>query len=154
MEFKKLSNVDLVENMGENTHVLIEEGGEIKKVSSKEVGSSIPTAIIQSTMYMEAIDYFKNPMEEQSVENVDVQPMVTTTEEYECINMTFEEVWGIITEGKELNCIIKITDEEYPRTIMSPCQIDVVGYRRLVIRPLHSNYYIWTDEGISLPEPE
>lgn len=148
MEFRKLSDVDLVENMGENTHVLIEEDGEIKKVSNKEVGSSIPTAIIQSTMYMEGINYFKNPP--AYPESIDVQPMVMMSEEYECINMTFEEVWGMITEGKELNCIIKIADVDYPRTIMSPCQIDVVDYRTLIIRPLTGDMYVWTDEGIIL----
>ena len=151
MEFRKLSDVDVIEKISNNGYILIEEEGEIKKVSNKEVGSNIPTAIIQSTMYMEGINYFKNPP--AYPESIDVQPMVMMSEEYECINMTFEEVWGIITEGKELNCIIKIADEGYPRTIMSPCQIDVVGYRELIIRPLHSDSYIWTDEGISLPEP-
>ena len=148
MEFRKLSDVDVIEKISNNGYILIEEEGEIKKVSNKEVGSNIPTAIIQSTMYMEAINYFKNPS--VSPENVDVQPMVMMAEEYECINMTFEEVWGMITEGKELNCIIKIADVDYPRTIMSPCQIDVVDYRTLIIRPLTGDMYVWTDEGIIL----
>lgn len=38
MEFKRLSDVDLVNEVSENANVLVEENGEIKKVSKVEIG--------------------------------------------------------------------------------------------------------------------
>lgn len=39
-EFKKLSEVDLLETSSDNTTVLVEDGGEIKRVPKKEVGGA------------------------------------------------------------------------------------------------------------------
>lgn len=39
-EFKKLSEVDVINTASDNATVLIEEGGEIKRVSKKEVGGA------------------------------------------------------------------------------------------------------------------
>ena len=39
-EFKKLSEVELIESTSANTTVLVEEGGEIKRVAKSEVGGA------------------------------------------------------------------------------------------------------------------
>ena len=39
-EFKKLSEVDVLDTASDNATVLIEEGGDIKRVPKKEVGGA------------------------------------------------------------------------------------------------------------------
>ena len=51
LEFKRLSDVDIVEEISDDTYVLIEENETIKKVPKKGVGSAIPTAIIKNPDY-------------------------------------------------------------------------------------------------------
>lgn len=43
-EFKKLSDVDVLEELSENTHVIVEDGGKLKRYSAATVGgTSTPT---------------------------------------------------------------------------------------------------------------
>jgi hypothetical protein len=96
-EFKKLSEVEQIETASDNATVLIEEGGEIKRVPKKEVGGAgIPTAIIKDSSYDNAI--------------AGLQTM-GTMRTYECINMTFEEAYQIMANGEPLNVLGMISGE-------------------------------------------
>ena len=93
-DFKKLSEVDLVEEVSNTANVLIEENGQIKRVSKTKVGgagsdSVIKTAIITSSAYdshiSNATSYVGGPIT------------------YSCKNMTFEEAYEALTTGVPIN---------------------------------------------------
>lgn len=92
-EFKKLSEVEQIKTASDNATVLIEEGGEIKRVPKKEVGGAgIATAIIKDSNYDNAIAGLLQP-----------RARMAETTAYECINMTFEEAYQIMSRGEPLN---------------------------------------------------
>ena len=96
-EFKKLSEVAMLEEASETAHVLIEENGEIYRVPKTAVGGGnvggIKTAIIRDSRYLNAIAGVST-MKSQT-------PAVT----YECINMTFEEAYETMAKGEPLNVV-------------------------------------------------
>jgi hypothetical protein len=97
-EFKKLSEVEQIETVSDNATVLVEEGGEIKRVPKTEVGGggAIKTVIIKSSDYDNAI--------------AGVQTMAAAAPEatYECINMTFDEAYQTMANGEPLGAIAMI----------------------------------------------
>ena len=98
-DFKKLSEVDLVEEVSNIANVLIEEGGQIKRASKTKVGgagsdSVIKTAIITSSTY------------DSHVSNA--APYVGGPATYSCKNMTFEEAYEALTTGVPIN--VKLFD--------------------------------------------
>ena len=98
-DFKKLSEVDLVEEVSNTANVLIEENGQIKRASKTKVGgagsdSVIKTAIITSSAY------------DSHVSNV--APNVGDPNTYSCKNMTFEEAYEALTTGVPIN--VKLFD--------------------------------------------
>ena len=104
-EFKKLSEVEQIETASDNATVLIEEGGEIKRVPKKEVGGAgIPTVIIKDSWYDMAI--------------AEISTMGTTGPAltYECLNMTFEEAYDTMAKGEPLMFLGMLAD-------ISPMQI-------------------------------
>ena len=98
-DFKKLSEVDLVEEVSNTANVLIEENGQIKRASKTKVGgagsdSVIKTAIITSSAYDSHIS--------------NVAPYVGNSTTYSCKNMTFEEAYEALTTGVPIN--VKLFD--------------------------------------------
>lgn len=98
-DFKKLSEVDLVEEVGNTANVLIEENGQIKRFSKTKVGgagsdSVIKTAIITSSAY------------DSHISNATSYVGGPTT--YSCKNMTFEEAYEALTTGVPIN--VKLFD--------------------------------------------
>lgn len=90
-EFKKLSEVEKIESTSDNATVLVEDGGEIKRVPKSELGGAgTATAIIKDSGYDNAIARL------QTMTSMDV---VT----YECINMTFEEAYQTMASGEPLS---------------------------------------------------
>lgn len=149
MEFRKLSDVNLVENMSENTHVLIEEEGEIKKVSNKKFDNSVPTIILQNPTFMEYLEYASNPNPAPVSldEGNEVQPMLMAYPQ--CINSTFNEVWEMAVNGQPFNIILQDVFDYYPYTF--PCYFRVSGNKRLTIYFHYEEYhyyYVWDEEGI------
>ena len=102
MEFKRLADVETVETASDESHVLIEEAGEIKKVPKTEVGGAgggIPTAIIKSSDYDNALAGVQTMMAE-------ADPVT-----WACINMTFEEAYEIMASGGVLNVVFMLVAE-------------------------------------------
>ena len=98
-DFKKLSEVDLVEEVSNTANILIEEGGQIKRFSKTKVGgagsdSVIKTAIITSSAY------------DSHISNATSYVGGPTT--YSCKNMTFEEAYEALTTGVPIN--VKLFD--------------------------------------------
>ena len=98
-DFKKLSEVDLVEEVSNTANVLIEENGQIKRASKTKVGgagsdSVIKTAIITSSAYDSHIS--------------NVAPYTGGPTTYSCKNMTFEEAYEALTTGTPIN--VKLFD--------------------------------------------
>lgn len=146
-EFKKLSEVAMLEEASETAHVLIEENAEIYRVPKTAVGGGnvggIKTAIIRDSRYLNAIAGVSTMMS--------AAPAVT----YECINMTFEEAYETMAKGEPLNVVGMLTMEMAPTNIQGvamfagiaefgvPCI--VVELKRIIL--------FWTADGLSTSEP-
>lgn len=90
-DFVKLSEVAVKEEVSENATVLVEENGEIYRAPKTSVGGGaggIKTAIIRHVQYQNAI--------------AGVMPSKTVEPDYECINMTFEEAYNVLSKGEPL----------------------------------------------------
>lgn len=149
-EFKKLSEVAVLEEASETAHVLIEENGEIYRVPKTAVGGGnvggIKTAIIRDSKYLNVIA------------GVSTMASHTPAVTYECINMTFEEAYETMANGEPLNVVGMLTDRE-PANILGmvffggtaefgvPCIV--------VLFRLTSNAItlFWTADGLSTSEP-
>lgn len=149
-EFKKLSEVAVLEEASETAHVLIEENGEIYRVPKTAVGGGnvggIKTAIIRDSKYLNVIA------------GVSTMTSHTPAVTYECINMTFEEAYETMANGEPLNVVGMLTDRE-PANILGmvffggtaefgvPCIV--------VLFKLTSNAItlFWTADGLSTSEP-
>lgn len=53
LKFKKLSEVTVVEGISDSAHVLVEDGGEVKRVAKDVVGGSLPEGIGGIPIYTE-----------------------------------------------------------------------------------------------------
>lgn len=145
-EFKKLSEVAVLEEAAETAHVLIEENGEIYRVPKTAVGGAgggIKTAIIRDSGYLNAIARVSTMVE--------VAPAVT----YECINMTFEEAYETMAKGEPLNVVGMLTTGREPKNIQG-----VVGFTRTaafgvpcIVADFESIALFWTADGLSTSEP-
>lgn len=148
-DFQKLSEVTRIEEVTENASVLVEENGEIYRVPKTAVGGDglIKTAIIRDSGYLNAI--------------AGLQTMATAAPEYtyECLNMTFEEAYEIMANGKPLSVFGMFTLEgaaniygytEFAGTAFGvPCIIFLFyihGYET-------SLALYWTADGLSTEEP-
>lgn len=146
-EFKKLSEVAMLEEASETAHVLIEENGEIYRVPKTAVGGGnvggIKTAIIRDSRYLNAIA------------GVSTMMIQTPPSTYECINMTFEEAYETMAKGEPLNVVGMLMTEREPANIQGlvvftgtakfgvPCIVVVFGSLTL----------FWTADGLSTSEP-
>ena len=102
-EFVKLSEVAVLEEVTDNATVLVEENGEIYRAPKTSVGGGgvggIKTAIIRSSNYLYALESAKSPK--------------VSGPSYECINMTFEEAYEIMSNGEPLMVAVMLVDN-YP----------------------------------------
>lgn len=157
MEFKKLGEVTLVNEATDVANVLIEENGEVKRVPKTEVGGmGYPTAIIKHREY----DNYVNSMLGGGQEGEAVGP------EYECINMTFEEAYDILSKGEFLHAVLMNTNWDYPVANVpllvgfgglftgEPSIIMSTVYSESSFGTVDMNRYTWTASGIAKePEP-
>lgn len=146
-DFKKLSEVDLVEEVSNTANVLIEEGGQIKRASKTKVGgagldSVIKTAIITSSAY------------DSHVSNVASYVGGPTT--YSCKNMTFEEAYEALTTGVPIN--VKLFDYYSGEGIglidLMPCAVIDGNVQFIALQNQASKLTLyWTSSGISTTVP-
>lgn len=146
-EFKKLSEVAVLEEASETAHVLIEENGEIYRVPKTAVGGGnvggIKTAIIRDSRYL------------NTIAGLSTMTSATPAVAYECINMTFEEAYETMAKGEPLNVVGMLTTSRGPINMQGlvgftgtaefgvPCI--AVGFNSLTL--------FWTADGLSTSEP-
>lgn len=146
-EFKKLSEVEQIETASDNATVLVEEGGEIKRVPKKEVGGAgIAMAIIKDSGYDNAL--------------AGLQTMAAAAPEYtyECLNMTFEEAYQTMASGEPLSVFGMFTSDGalnlygyamFAGTMIGvPCIIVGFAVGSAVAAQLY-----WTADGLSTEMP-
>lgn len=166
LQFRSLADVETVEEINDNGHVLIEEDGKIKKVPKKEVGAGVPTAILQNPDYPYAVDSmitggedsysFKKSTQDEGTEVSEQSNNVKVMEANSypvCINMTFEEVYKIITSYQPINIIIQELDYSWEVPYITTCTVTVIDENRLgvVYRQPSSDYNFelqWTPDGL------
>lgn len=143
-DFKKLSEVDLTEEVSDTANVLIEEGGIIKRAPKTKVGgagsdSVIKTAIITSSNYDSHIS--------------NVAPYVGATTTYSCKNMTFEEAYEALTTGTPID--IKVFDYKNSSIVQDLVLIGVsVNDSVIDINCVETQVRLyWTSSGISTTAP-
>ena len=143
-EFKKLSEVEQIETASDNATVLVEEGGEIKRVPKKEVGGAgIAMAIIKDSGYDNTL--------------AGLQTMATDAPAYtyECINMTFEEAYQTMAGGEPLSIFGMLTFDGAPLNLYGsaifagpmigvPCIVVEFALGSEVVASLY-----WTADGLS-----
>ena len=170
LQFRSLSDVEIVEEINDNGHVLIEEDGKIKKVPKKEVGG-VPTAILQNPEYPSLVhdiitgggeEYSlkkpsgENEETEVSEQSNDVKVMEGVDNYPVCINMTFEEVYEIITSYQPINIIIQDIDSDWGVPYMTNCTVMVRGENLLGVVYLPPSYgdnceLYWSPDGLVVP---
>lgn len=156
--YKKITDVEVMEQVGENSMALVEDNGTLKKVPCGKGfgGDSIPTAIMMGDWYSLNLDPISTPL-------------IAAPEPLTCINMTFEEAEAILRNRQPLNIIVMTGDEEkichatvfpYSLNYSNPC----IGFSWLAqvgtevidnyTRPvLVSKAYYWTADGITWQNP-
>lgn len=157
MEFRRLSDVTLVDKAQETANVLIEENGEIKKVAKTQVGGAgFPTAIIKSNDYDELIGQMQTFPASENVEVVSEKSEVEAKDleqTFECANMTFEKAYEILCNGEILDIIFMFNLGDIPTicrgvvalmpiSMYEEPAIGLMGHES--IQPL-----VWTASGIS-----
>lgn len=152
-EFKKLSEVAMLEEASETAHVLIEENCEIYRVPKTAVGGGnvggIKTAIIRDSRYLNAIA------------GVSTMASQTPAVTFECINMTFEEAYETMAKGEPLNVVGMLTTGRAPMNIQG--MVDFTGTAAYGVPCLmvafqffgsgNVAYLYWTADGLSASEP-
>lgn len=146
-DFKKLSEVDLTEEVSDTANVLIEEDGIIKRAPKTKVGgagsdSVIKTAIITSSAYDSHIS--------------NAAPYVGGATTYSCRNMTFEEAYEALTTGVLIN--VKLFDyysgdgigliDLIPFAAIDG-NVQFIALQNLASKPT----LYWTSSGISTTDP-
>ena len=149
-EFKKLSEVAVLEEAAETAHVLIEENCEIYRVPKTAVGGGnvggIKTAIIRESGYLNAIAGLSTMAA--------AAPAVT----YECINMTFEEAYETMAKGEPLNVVGMLTNPEVLAINMQGSVLfaGIASFGVPCLEVIFGNQNIrlyWTADGLSTSRP-
>lgn len=150
-EFKKLSEVAMLEEAAETAHVLIEENCEIYRVPKTAVGGAgggIKTAIIRDSRYLNAIA------------GANTMGSVTPPITCECINMTFEEAYETMAKGEPLNVVGMLTMNRGPINIQglvmfTGTEAFGVPCIEVLFKPVSASgiELFWTADGLSTSEP-
>lgn len=141
-EFKKLGEVETLNEVPENATVLAEVDGAIKRIPGNGLGGGNTLVITSSD--------FVNAASEVST-FVAVEPTTTYT-----ANMTLDEAIAAFYEGKIGNGIIyTISEEGYPGCFTIVALTDISSdfdVRCLFIETVLGPFY-WTEDGISIDPP-
>lgn len=93
-DFVKLSEATMLEEVNDTASVFVEMNGEIYRAPKTQVGGSniggIKTAIIQDGGYLDSV-----------LDSVSPNP-VSMDMSYECINMTYEEIFEAFANGEPI----------------------------------------------------
>lgn len=147
-EFKKLSEVQAMDEVPEGAKVLAEVNGEIRRVPGSGLGgdTGIKTAIIKSSDYDQALHGVQPPVSAPEVE-------IT----YSCINMTFEEAYETLASGEPMKVHFMIAFNgatnldgvsTFAGTTINGVPCIILMYMLLETKTLY-----WTPDGFSTTKP-
>ena len=122
-EFKKLSEVNIIEEPKDTAYALIEQDGEIYRTSKVKANGAgeVRTAIIRANDYLDWLDYMLNYRPQPKLAE-------SYTPSFECINMTFEEAWEIISAGQPLQVVALMPEVgSTPAVVVCPAGEGLAG---------------------------
>ena len=150
--YKKLTDVEVMEEVSESTMALVEDNGKLKKVPCGKGfggGNGVATAIVCGSFY-----------------NANQDPRAAAIESYTCNNMTFEEARSILLSGEPLDVIMMCHDSFYGANWIVHPQIEVsaINYSTPCIGLKVDFYYndnadptqiatYWTADGFTNENP-
>ena len=149
-EFQKLSEVEALVEVPEGANALIEVNGDIKRVPGSGLGGAtgIKTAIIKSSDYDDAVAGLINsaPAEDEAI---------GLRNTYECLNMTFEEAYEIMSNSEPLQAVLMLAGEGLMNIYAFVAFLGVaMGTPCIVIAQEAFNVTLfWTPDGISTDSP-
>lgn len=142
-EFKKLGEVEALEEVPDGANALIEVNGDIKRVPGTGLGGGggIKTAIIKSSEYDNAIAGVQTAL-------------VSVT--HSCINMTFEEAYTTMAAGEPLAVMFMLNVEGAACLPgITGFAGDAMGVPCVMLREnLIDITLYWTEDGLSTSAPE
>lgn len=146
-EFKKLSEVQAMDEVPYGAKVLAEANGQIVRVPGSGLGGDtrIKTAIIKSSDYDQSL---------QGVQTISSSaPEVEIT--YSCINMTFEEAYEALASGEPMTALMMANANnsiynEHCVVFFLGTSINNVPCIGIDSKP---NLLFWTADGISTTDP-
>lgn len=167
--YKKLTDVEVMEEVSESTMALVEENGKLKKVpcgAGFGGGNGVATAIIKGNRYMKKLNSVP--------EGNSVATYIIEAETFTCSNMTFEEASEIILAGEPLTAIImgvfngegcistiptiinRLKDGPLPTIVLTGSILH--NAYQMEGEAVYSDYIqsyklYWTHEGLSYNEP-
>lgn len=117
IEYKKVTDLEVLDKPTENTYAIVEDNGTFKRMSGDKLGGGgVKTAIIKAAWYDEYVNMFATGggMEASSEDN-----------EYSCINMNFEEAYKTLVSGQPMTALVMDFDGEAP--FILPCEVTFPG---------------------------
>lgn len=144
-EFKKLGEVEALEDVPDGANALIEVDGAIKRVPGTGLGGGggIKTAIIKSSDY------------DNTLAGLQTTAQLPDPVTYSCINMTFEEAYATMAAGEPLAVMMMLGNGN--TTACMPClavfagDVLIEGIPLIGIQPLtdDGDELYWTADGLS-----
>lgn len=148
-EFQKLSEVEALAEVPEGANALIEVNGDIKRVPGSELGGAtgIKTAIIKSSDYDDTVAGL--------IDSATPMEALAESITYECLNMTFEEAYEIMSNGEPLQAVLMVAGEGAMNinafvaflgvSMNTPCIV--------IVQNSFDFALFWTADGISTEQP-
>lgn len=141
-EFKKLGEVEALNEVPENATVLAEIDGAIKRIPSNGLGGG-NTLVITSSDFVNAAS---------GISTFVAVPTTTYT-----ANMTLDEAFAAFYEGKISNGIIQTIIEDAPACVLISGLMDASSYYGInclgINCELLGMMLYWTEDGISTDPP-
>lgn len=154
-EFKKLSEVESLNEVPENATVLAEVDGTIKRIPSSGLGGTFKTAIIKQYGYDDAVAILSSGGGDGG--NPSVVSSDSDIVTFDCINMTFEEAYEIMAAGEPLDVILMSIETSQPSTIVTHAFAAFTGIYTFGIPVIvlgdNNITLFWTPDGISINPP-
>lgn len=151
MEFKRLSEVEAIDEVPEGAHVLGEVDGVVKRMPSKGLGGAVATAIIKMDGYDEGLNG------RGAAPATSGPPEISGT--FSCANMTFEEAHQALTSGEPLSCLLMIVMNGIAVHMYTLCLLfdNVAGLPCIALfydaYEMGNGMVYWTADGLSTEAP-
>lgn len=147
-EFQRLGEVERIENASEAATVLIEEGGDIKRISKSKIGGGNSNIVTI---------FFKNEYYDAALTPGWELPDDSFSNEYECTNMSFTEAKAFVLGGGVLNVMVLTlldsrTIGQLHASIQYNLDSDSFAIQAYDMGEHTMPLFEWTEQGIVIPK--